>query len=283
MPSIKVDQMSASHEQNLSAIEKTKIEIERNQTEMAAAVTKVNEEKENLAIKFREKEKVERDANNAEAEVKLLRKEKTRLEELVVTDPDQWERAFQARLQDIKLGKAEISDLKNKQIPKRENDVRKAQQFEKDIMAVTDQMTELKTTHDEHTKILSDLSNVQGDINQLNKNLVGLKRDRDFKMKSNQLQIAKMETQEGTLFDDKDRQASQNAEYFDIKKGLTREFKQIQKEHVELMHQMKNYQTETPKMQAAHDQHTDELKELNDKCISLHRQLQDDLLQTLPE
>ena len=35
--------------------------------------------------------------------------------------------------------------------------------------------------------------------------------------------------------------------------------------------------------QAAHDQHTDELKELNDKCISLHRQLQDDLLQTLPE
>ena len=47
-----------------------------------------------------------------------------------------------------------------------------------------------------------------------------MKRDRDFKIKSNQLQIAKMETQEGTLFDDKDRQASQNAEYFDIKKGL---------------------------------------------------------------
>ena len=66
MPSIKVNQMSTSHDQNLSAIEKTKIEIERNQTEMAAAVTKVNEEKENLAIKFREKEKVERDANNAE-------------------------------------------------------------------------------------------------------------------------------------------------------------------------------------------------------------------------
>ena len=28
-------------------------------------------------------------------------------------------------------------------------------------MAVTDQMTELKTAHDEHAKILSDLSNVQ--------------------------------------------------------------------------------------------------------------------------
>ena len=56
-------------------------------------------------------------------------------------------------------------------------------------------------------------------MNQLNKNIVVLKRDREFKVKSNQIQISKMETQEETLYDDKDRQASQNAEYFDIKKG----------------------------------------------------------------
>ena len=58
--------MKPSHEQNLSAIEKTNSEIERNQTEIEAAVKKVTEEKEKMAIKSKQKEKLDRDYYNAE-------------------------------------------------------------------------------------------------------------------------------------------------------------------------------------------------------------------------
>ena len=53
-----------------------------------------------------------------QAEIKLLTNEKSRLKELVVTDPGEWERAFQARQNDIELGKTEISNLKSVLIPK---------------------------------------------------------------------------------------------------------------------------------------------------------------------
>ena len=132
---------------------------------------------------------------------------------------------------------------------RRENDVRKAQQFTKDITAVTEQMVELERAHGRHENILADLSNVESNINQLNKNITGLKRDADFKLKTNQLQITKMQNQEETLYDDKERQADQNTEYFDIKKGLTRNLKQIQLEHEELKLTKNFYEKETPFMQ----------------------------------
>ena len=110
-------------------------------------------------------------------------------------------------------------------------------------------MVELERAHGRHENILADLSNVESNINQLNKNITGLKRDADFKLKTNQLQITKMQNQEETLYDDKERQADQNTEYFDIKKGLTRNLKQIQLEHEELKLTMNFYEKETPFMQ----------------------------------
>ena len=127
--------------------------------------------------------------------------------------------------------------------------MRKAQQFTKDITAVTEQMVELERAHGRHENILADLSNVESTINQLNKNITGLKRDADFKLKTNQLQITKMQNQEETLYDDKERQADQNTEYFDIKKGLTRNLKQIQLEHEELKLTINFYEKETPFLQ----------------------------------
>ena len=110
-------------------------------------------------------------------------------------------------------------------------------------------MVELERAHGRHENILADLSNVESNINQLNKNITGLKRDADFKLKTNQLQITKMQNQEETLYDDKERQADQNSEYFDIKKGLTRNLKQIQLEHEELKLTKNFYEKETPFMQ----------------------------------
>ena len=113
-------------------------------------------------------------------------------------------------------------------------------------------MVELERIHGSHENILADLSNVRCNINQLNKNITGLKRDADFKQRSNQLQITKLKNQEDALYDEKNRQVDQNAEYFDIKKGLTRNLKRIQQEHEELKFTMNYFEQETPNMQVGY-------------------------------
>jgi len=279
----KVEAMRPTYEKTLIEIEKIKVKIERTQTDMTEAVNQVNKENAIMSEKSLVKERLERQSSNIEAEINLLTNEKNRLQELVVTDPDEWERAFKSRQKDIQNGKDEILNLKNVLIPNRETDVQKAQQFTKDITAVTEQMVELERLHGRHENILADLSNVQCNTNQLNKNITGLKRDADFKQKSNQLQITKLKNQEDTLYDEKNRQADQNAEYFDIKKGLTRNLKRIQQEHEELKFTMNYFEQETPHMQIAHDQHTVELAELNDSFISLHRKVHENLVHILPQ
>ena len=51
-------------------------------------------------------------------EVEMFQKEKSRLEELVVTDPDEWHRTLKAQKDDVESCKATINTLKFDQIPR---------------------------------------------------------------------------------------------------------------------------------------------------------------------
>merc|ERR1712106_225013 len=109
-----------------------------------------------------------------------LKTEKSRLTELVVTDPGEWERAFYARQNDIVECKQTIGHLKMERIPTLDENVKKAQFFEKEITKVNERMEELKLKRGEHARILGDLSNVESQISDRSTAIQGMKRESDF-------------------------------------------------------------------------------------------------------
>jgi len=278
-----VEANRGAHERNLAEAVHLKSEIGSNEKAINEIMIRVNSLKELSQTKEEENEQAERRARAAQSEVAMLKTEKSRLTELVVTDPGEWERAFYARQNDIEECKQTIGHLKMERIPTLDENVKKAQFFEKEITKVNERMEELKLKRVEHARILGDLSNVESQISDRSTAIQGMKREADFTAKSRGIHIKQMESQEDALYDAKDQHQQRNAEFLDIKKGLSKGLKEINHEQAELARQKHVYERKTPTMQDDHDKFTGELEEVNEQCAALHYRVLQSWLKTLPE
>merc|ERR1712147_527576 len=174
-----VQQSRPGHERNVKEVAKLRNEIASTERATQDIMNKANVLKVQMQEKEEQKDRAQRQARSSSSEVEMLKKEKSRLEELVVTDPGEWESAFEARQADIEQTKRTIGHLKMERIPQLDENVKQAKHFEKEITKVNERMEELKLKRAEQGRILGDLSNVEGQIQDRSGRIQEMKREAD--------------------------------------------------------------------------------------------------------
>jgi len=261
----KIKDQRPYQQQILAEIDNLKKNIRTTEAKVKVDQQNLQKSKDNNEKLKHESEEMNEKIEILTAEIKMLGEEKTRLEELVVKNPDEWESNFQKMKSEIVDTEEHVSWLKD-EIPRIQSDFRSIQKFGTELSNLVKKLEEVKSSMVEKTEIEKAQKSTKNSIQIEQKELDKMETSLKLLRQSHQMELNKANGKIESLKDHLEQKKSENKELSDIIRGIKNELKTIETQ-IENQESIKNdIDYHKPKIERRSKAYEDELTKMNGEC-----------------
>jgi len=269
----KMQEQKPYQDRILADIENLKNNIRDTKVECGANQKKLQMSKDKNANIKSDADKAEGQNAIIDGEIKMLTEEKSRLKELVVTNPDEWESNFQKTKGEIATTDDHISWIKD-EIPRIQSQLRSIQKYGSELSNLVKKLEEIKGQMVEKSEIEKTQSSTQNSIQYEQKELDKMETDLNLLRQSHQMEIDETNKKIESLKEDLEKKEGEERELSDIIRDFKNEIKTIasNRESAEAIKSDIDYHK--PKIERRAKAYEDELEKINENSKKMFDEAQ---------